>query len=346
MFDRARALGIVGALLAIGTAGATRAQEAPGGGAGPPVESSPIDSSIRVGPLELDVHLSRTAQVFHVVDQLSAWSPYCHAQYAAAIKLSDADRSLLVRHAAVRRRFGWGGLEKAFYVTDDLDAAIARAVEARVLSPDDGEVERAVLTAFAPRLDEAIDKGRPGLVAFARRIVQEAPRLGETSRRLAALCEVAEVVPVPVYLIWNPSDSDIGGGFNGGRLTLEVPSRRDAMPIFLHEAFHALLNTRADTIRKAAQSGAGLDEETLQEGIAYALAPGLIHDPGIGGDPLAERVRKDREAGRTLDDPYVRFHRLASEIRPHLKRALDGGVSFDAFLASAVEAWGRIKDGR
>jgi hypothetical protein len=321
------------------------AQDATAGRTQKSADTSPVASSIRVGPLELEVHLSRTAQVFHVVDQLCAWSPYCHDQYARAIPLSDEDRSQLAKHATVRRRFGWRGeLERAFYVPEevDLDAAVARAVDAKVLTPDEGRTEREVLSAFAPRLDGPFEQARPRLLAFQRRLASEAPRLSDIARKLAALSEVSEVPRVPVYLIWDPAEHDLGGGFNGGRLTLEVPTREDAMPIFLHEVFHAILNRRLEAIRKAAQRGTGLDEETLNEGIAYALAPGLIHDPSVT-DPLSDLVREDRRAGRSLDEPYVRFHRLASEIRPSLENALTGGVSFDAFLESAVAAWGRVK---
>src|SRR5437870_4411368 len=53
--------------------------------------------------LVLDIQIARTAQVFHVVDQLAAWSPFCHSQYARALELSDADRRSLATHAAIRK---------------------------------------------------------------------------------------------------------------------------------------------------------------------------------------------------------------------------------------------------
>jgi hypothetical protein len=67
-----------------------------------------IDTTVAAGPLVLRVHVSRTAQVFHVVDQLAAWSEFCHAQYARAVALSDDERALLAEHARVRAKLGWG----------------------------------------------------------------------------------------------------------------------------------------------------------------------------------------------------------------------------------------------
>ena len=51
-----------------------------------PAFSAPTEApqTWKAGPLTLDVHISRTATLFHVVDQISEWSPYCHRQYLAA----------------------------------------------------------------------------------------------------------------------------------------------------------------------------------------------------------------------------------------------------------------------
>ena len=75
----------VAALLALGAAHATDPSPSP-------AAVAPVDSRIHAGPLVMTVHLSRTAQVFHVVDQLSAWSEFCHSQYADRVKLSDEEK--------------------------------------------------------------------------------------------------------------------------------------------------------------------------------------------------------------------------------------------------------------
>ena len=61
------------------------------------------DERIEVGRLGLDVYISRTAALFHVVDQLSEWSYYSHRQYGRAFApLSDADRAVLEQHGSTR----------------------------------------------------------------------------------------------------------------------------------------------------------------------------------------------------------------------------------------------------
>jgi hypothetical protein len=39
------------------------------------------DWELRAGVLTLEIHASRTAHLFHVVDQISQWSEFCHHQY-------------------------------------------------------------------------------------------------------------------------------------------------------------------------------------------------------------------------------------------------------------------------
>ena len=38
-------------------------------------------AKINLGPTSLAISVSRTAHLFHVVDQLAEWSPFCHRQY-------------------------------------------------------------------------------------------------------------------------------------------------------------------------------------------------------------------------------------------------------------------------
>jgi type IV pilus biogenesis protein CpaD/CtpE len=43
------------------------------------------------GPLKLDVYISETAQLFHVVDQISQWSEFSHRQYVRYFESRAAD---------------------------------------------------------------------------------------------------------------------------------------------------------------------------------------------------------------------------------------------------------------
>src|SRR5262245_32724919 len=65
------------------------------------------------GPLKLDVYISETAQLFHVVDQISQWSEFSHEQYFQYFKsrgagLSESDLKILAEHATIRKKYGWG----------------------------------------------------------------------------------------------------------------------------------------------------------------------------------------------------------------------------------------------
>jgi multisubunit Na+/H+ antiporter MnhE subunit len=41
---------------------------------------------LEAGPLTLDIQVSKTAHLFHVVDQISQWSEFCHRQYSRYLK--------------------------------------------------------------------------------------------------------------------------------------------------------------------------------------------------------------------------------------------------------------------
>jgi hypothetical protein len=299
--------------------------------------ASPAHAGDPASALVLDVHVSHTANLFHVVDQLSAWDPFTHAQYRESIALSDDDRRELARYAEVRRRHGWGGgLEQTFYVDDDLDAAIARGVADVRLTKDDASVVRRAIDRFAARIDALLEAERPRLDAFRKRIDERSGDLAAFAEKVSRFCGGRRVT-VPVFLIANPSDDSMGGGYNGERLVIEIAHRTDAWPTFLHELMHAFLNPDLPRLEAAARTAEGLDASTLSEGLAYALAPGLHH--GEGHDLDAE-VARDLAEGRGLDDAYARFHRYALALRPLLGEALDDPhATLESFLPRAVDAW-------
>ena len=302
--------------------------------------------TIVAGPLTLQVSTSRTAHLFHVVDQLSSWSPFCHRQYrsyfenAANGGLSEADRQMLGEHADLRRLKGWGrGLEQTFYTDRDLEDALHEGIKKGHLTAEQAATERRILDHFAPRVERLMREQAGTLEAFLRRMVEERERLAAFAERVSRF--FGGVRPsVPVYLIANPSEGQIGGGFNGGRLTLEVPTGRDAYPSLLLEVFHAFLEEKRPAIRRAADRVKGLDEQTLNEGLAYALAPGMIHPHGGPRDPLGDQVASDWAAGKSMGDDYTRFNRFGLALRPLLTEALDDpSQTIDTFLPRSVDVW-------
>jgi hypothetical protein len=302
-------------------------------------QPAPVD--IVCGPLTMEIRVSETAHVFHIVDQLSAWSPFCHGQYARHFtELTGEDRALLAKHAELRGRKSWGqGLEQTFYTELDLEEAIAGGVRLGHLSEVDAAVEREVLNHFAPMCRALMEEEIERLEGFVSRIGRSRLRLAEFAERVERFTGSGKVV-VPVYPIANPDDFNLGGGFNGGKLTLEVPQEDVWFPTFLHELMHAFVDTQRGVLNNAAKGVEGLDFQTLNEGIAYALSPGIYHASGSGEDPLRDRVAKDFEDGKSFNDSYVRSNRYGLALRPLVEDVFASDhETLNSFLPRAVDAW-------
>jgi hypothetical protein len=297
---------------------------------------------VEAGALRCEIHVSRTAHLFHVVDQISAWDQYCHGQYRRAMTSAAAftpdDEAMLARHVEVRKARGWGrGLEQTFYSPLDLDAALAQGVQQGNLTAAEADVERAVFAHFAARIEALLAEERPRLERFAAALAADRARLAAFADKLAAFVGVPQVT-VPAFLIANPDDRNFGGGYNGGRLTLEVPRAFDALPTFLHEVMHAFLAVREPELRKAIAVDPSLDWQTFNEGITHALAPGLYRPEG-DVDVLQREVGQDFARGLRFADGPVRFRFYALTLRPLLAQALEQKATIDAFVPRALDAW-------
>lgn len=297
-------------------------------------ESPEWSERMECGPLVLEVRASRTAHLFHVVDQLANWSEFCHPQYRRAMPLDAADEKALERHASIRQKRGWGGgLEQAFYTPLPLEEALAAAVKAGNLAEGQAVVEREVFERFAPRVDALLAKQsvdlRNSLAALDR------DGLSAMAKRLSRLFRVPSLT-VPLYLVASPTPGQGGGGFNGGRIVVEVGPGGDATRTLVHEVTHAFLEPRIDLLAKCAGATPGPDEQTLNEGIAYAVDPGIFS--AGKEDRLARQVASDLAAGKTLADSYTRFNRFGLALRPVVKEALEDG-DLDRLLDRAHAVW-------
>lgn len=297
--------------------------------------------SISFHKLELTISDSRTAQLFHIVDQLSQWDQFTHKQYvrwaAKSLPLDDDDRRVLQQHVELRRRHGWdGALEQAFLVEEPLDAAARDAVRLGLLTEADAKTERDVLVYFAPRLAPLIQQQQPELDRFIRQLEDDRDHLAPTIAELAAFCGIRTKIRAAVFLAANPDGKNGGGGANGGRLVVEVPSP-DPRSTLLHEALHKLLASHQDEI-KAAADASGLSADVLNEGIAYAFAPGLIGE-GASDDLLADAIVRMQVRGAKPTDPYMQYNSMAIVIRPLLRQSIREHESFSAFLPKAVQKW-------
>jgi hypothetical protein len=299
---------------------------------------------LEAGPLRLDIYISETAQLFHVVDQISQWSEFSHRQYVRYFRstdggLTEADRQLLAEHAAIRKAHGWGkGPERVFYTMLDLDEALRAGVVNGHLTDGEAETERRVLLHFQPRVRQLIASEGGHLSAFVRELGGEQSDLAAFAAEAARFVGASPANAIPFYPIVNPDDINMGGGFNGGTLTLEIPRTRNAYPTLLHELFHAFVQTRKATLEAAVRTVPGLDFETLNEGLAYAMSPGIHHSGDA--DQLQESVVGFMAKRMPLSDSYTRFNSFALALRPLLKEALaDPKQNLDSFLPRAADAW-------
>lgn len=295
---------------------------------------------IDFGGLVVTISTSRTAQVFHIVDQLANWDPYAHRAYirwaAKSNVLDDEDRKALARQAEMRKARGRGnGFEQAFLVDEPIADAAANAIRAQLLPAAEANEEAAILTRFSTKLAALIDGHAAEIDAFAASIERDRDRLAPLVAEIAKLSEAKAPLAVPVFLVANTEAGSGGGEANANRLIVEVPAP-DSRGTLLHESLHAFLRPRADEITAAAAT-AGLSYTELNEGIAYALSPGLTDEPGV--DRIADQLKRFVEQGRPATDPYVRFYTIATVIKPVLRESLATGETLAAFLPKATAAW-------
>jgi hypothetical protein len=276
------------------------------------------------------------------VDQISEWDHASHRQYgrwaAKALDLNEQDRKLLRDHATLRRKRGWGnGFEQAFYVDDSIDSAVQKAVDSKLLSSEEASAEKQILVHFSPKLSVLRDQGAPKIASFKNRLANEAQKIAPVVQKLVRFSETKASIKLPLFLIPNPEEGNGGGGFNGGRLVLEVQDQPDPLPYLFHECLHALLWQHKDQIDIAANS-AGLSFGTLNEAIAYAFAPGLV-DPAKEADSLGEALVRSVLRGTPASDSYIQAWAVAIVIRPLLRASLERGETFTTFLPQAIAKW-------
>jgi len=297
--------------------------------------------NVDLGGMVLSISDSPTAQVFHIVDQLSQWDIYTHDQYArwAATThfLDQRDHELLKQHAEMRKKRGWGhGFEQTFLVEDSIEDAATKGIAAHFLSVEEANTERDILLHFAPKLEPLLRQRRAEMATLQQQLVAEQARLMPLMMQLAHFADVKKPPIVMVFLVVNTEEHNGGGGTNGGRLVIEVPLL-DTIGTLLHESLHQLLDPQKERIRSAAEA-AGLDYTVLNEGIAYSLYPGIIADTAQGDRLIEELVRRQLR-GSKASDPFLQFDLVASVIRPLLRSALAHNETITTFLPKATAKW-------
>lgn len=297
------------------------------------------------GRFVISVSDSWTAQVFHMVDMLAQWDESSHRAYGrwarTNLVLNAEDQELLQKHAEMRRARGWGnGFEQAFLSDETIDTAALQAVERNILTANEAESERTILAHFAPKLMRLRDQRQKDLDAFQSRLQAENERLAPWFQKLIAFTETKNAVKVPVFLVANSEEGSGGGEANGGRIVIEVPAP-DPLGTLFHESLHVLLAPYSDEIKMAAESVA-LSSGSLNEGIVYALAPGLTDNPSEV-DWIAQGLARYVLRGTPASDSYVQSYMIANVIRPILRGSIERGETFQEFLPKAVAKWRSFK---
>ena len=297
--------------------------------------ASPV--TIDAGPLKVHVVIAETPNDFHAIDQLSAWFPYAHKQYRRYFAspehggLSPEDEKLLAAHAAIRKAHGWGALDAAMLSGADLDDALAEAVHQKAITSDEATTEKQVLTHFQPRLHALFKEQRPALERFAQGALTATPELTAYAKKASRFWDGAHV-DTELVLVATPAGGS-GGGFAGGRLVVEVDATSSPTYVLEHEGWHAFAESHEPALHTVANE-LGTDFETVSEGLAYAVAPGIFK-PANNPEQLAQTVANDEAANKSFfEEPYVRFNRLGLALRPTLQPALDGDGTFESYLPS------------
>lgn len=297
------------------------------------------DPRVACGPLTLEVHVSRTAHLFHVVDQLSRWDNACHGQYREHMALSPEDEALLARYAEVRAKRRWGqGLEQTFYAPLELKEAAREGERAGQVTGEELEVILPVLEHFAPRVEELLAEKRPVLENAFARIDRE--RLTRAAEELARFTGVKKLC-VPVFPLASPVPG--GGGMDGGRLRWELASEDVSFSVLLHETTHGFFLQKEAELRAVVDATPGLTMTLLGEGFAYAMAPGIY--PDGDDDNLAYNVAKDRANQETWEDQGYEWQRMYGlALRPLLREALREKTSLESFLPRARDVFLALRE--
>jgi hypothetical protein len=172
-----------------------------------------------------------------------------------------------------------------------------------------------------------------------KQLEKEKSRLRAIVVQLRRFAESEGTTQEPVFHVANTDDKNGGGEANGGRLVIEVPSA-DPMGFLLHESMHALLAPRVELIKAQAEA-AGMNWESLNEGIAYALAPGITDDIETR-DLLVQELAHYLIMKTPPSDSYAQFYMVAGVIRPILRAALAKGETIDQFLPKAINEWRHV----
>ena len=295
--------------------------------------------------LTLSFRVSYCSNLFYLVDQLSRWDPvtrfYYRDYWERRFGLTQEDLKILDRYSHIRAMYPWGVLEPAFYGPGD-----DRAVQSRlnkIIPHRDVRVIWATLEHFKSKFDQIWKE-----VDYLPRMAQKLA-INLTADRKQLFEEAANFFGAPalsleVLAIWSPEQKFGGGGFNGGRIALEMPRGRPLeriMAVLFHEAFHAFQEPRQQemTVFGAKQ---GIPDEVMHEAIMYAIAPGVFAHRNGFSDPLPIHIAEMEKSDVSPEDTLLQIRKLALAMEPLTDQYLRQGKKLEEYLPQLAKTWQRL----
>jgi len=295
--------------------------------------------------LTLAFRVSYGANLFYVVDQVSRWDaathPYYRDYWERRFGFSEEDRQVLDKYRAVRAQYPWGVLEPAFLGAGDGRAAWGRLE--RIASRRDAQAVWQALRHFRPGFDQVWRES----AYLPEMTVELAADMTEQRKRL--LDEAAGFLGSPrltldVFAVWSPEPRAGGGGYNGGRIALEMPRGRPldrVMAVLYHEAFHAFQQPR-EQVLQAFGAKHGIPSGVMHEAIIYSIAPGVFERRYGHQDPLPQQIAEMEQAEVSPEDELLQIRKLALALEPVTDECLRTERALAEYLPEVAETWKRL----
>lgn len=296
--------------------------------------------------LTLNLQVSYASNLFYVVDQLSRWDPHTRPYYREywekRFGMAGEDRKVLDRYRRVRTLYPWGVLEPVFYgpgnqrsVQQDLNKIAGR----------DANVLWQALEQFRPKFDRIWAEA-----AYLLPMTKElAANITEKDKQL--LEEVggffgAPAMAIDVLALWSPEPKAGGGGYNGGRIALEMPQGRPLeriIAVLWHESLHAFQEAQERKLTAFAAEQ-GIPYEIMHEAILYAISPGVWARRHGRPDPMPDQIAQMEKAEVSPADTLLRIRKLAVALEPITDLHLRQGKKWEEYLPLLTRTWKRLNE--
>ncbi|MEN6355842.1 MAG: hypothetical protein ABFD83_02020 [Armatimonadota bacterium] len=294
--------------------------------------------SIDAGPLQVNIYMSETANLYLVIDQMSLLENASYIDYFEKLPggLSKEDKELLSQHAAISKEKEW---RLHFYYTPlDLESAISKAVKDNVLTEQEAQTERVVFNHFKSRVDGLLAELKPSMVEMAGELESKKQDLTDFATQFSRFTG-CDKLTVPVYLAAVKSgEHSHWSNASNGTIAIWAGSLTDLYDSLSWDICGVYLATKRDVLDATVHSVNGLDSWVLSQAISYAYSPSMLGDDGLA---RLERIASQNvKRGANLSESYTAATLLGLALQPILKQALDDqNQTLETFLPKAADTW-------